>query len=75
MFLEHLWNDDSTDRLLFWRRNFHNVQPESLVAQPEAIPFCPIASYIEREVNPHLAAASFQIIVESDKISPEPPLH
>jgi len=45
------------------------------VAQPEAIPFCPIASYMEEEVTPHLAAASFQIIVESEKISPEPPLH
>jgi len=40
------------------------------MAKLEAIP----SSYMGEEADPHLATASFQVTVESDKISPEPSL-
>lgn len=39
--------------------------------QPEAIPTCPVTW--DKETNPHLATASFQVLVESNEVSPEPP--
>jgi len=49
-------------------------QPEPPLVQLEAILSHPIASYAGEEVNPHLTTTSFQAAVESDKVSPEPPL-
>ena len=37
-------------------------------------PFPLIACYLGEETNPHLATASFQAVVESDKVSPQPPV-
>ena len=42
--------------------------------QLEAIPSGLIASYMGEETEPHLTTASFQVLVESYKVSPEPPL-
>ena len=51
-----------------------NIQPESPLAQLKAIPFSPVASYMAEEADSHLSLASFQVAVESDKVSPEHPL-
>ena len=42
--------------------------------QLEAIPSSSIASYSGEEADPHLAITSVQVVVESDKVSLEPPL-
>jgi len=39
---------------------FPNIQPEPPLAQLEAIPSCPVASYMGEEANPHLTTTSFQ---------------
>jgi len=33
-----------------------------------------VTSYVREEANAHLAPFSFQAVVESNKVSPEPPL-
>jgi len=38
--------------------------------QLEAVSSCPIASYLAEEANTRLTTTSFQVIVESDKVSP-----
>jgi len=38
----------------------------------EAISFCPITCYLGEETDPHLATTSFQVLVESNKVSPQP---
>ena len=53
---------------------FLNVQPESPLMQLEAILSCPIASYMGEEAIPHLTTTSPQVVVERDRIIPEPPL-
>ena len=53
---------------------FSNIQPESPLAQLEAIPPSPVASYLGEEADPHLTTASLQVVVESNKVSPKPPL-
>ena len=57
----------------FWEDIFLNIQPESSLVQLVAIPCHPIGSYTGEEANPHLTTASFQLAVESDYVSPEPP--
>jgi len=42
--------------------------------QPEAIASRPIADYLREETNTCLTTASFQVVVESDKVPPQPPL-
>ena len=42
--------------------------------QFEAIPSSPIASYVGEKADLHLLTASLQVVVESDKVTPEPPL-
>ena len=39
----------------------------------EVISSCLIACYLGEETDTHLATTSFQVVVESDKVSPEPP--
>ena len=61
----------------FWEGVYRNVQPEHPLAQLEAIPSSPITSYMgeeSKEANAHLATTSFQVAVESYKVSPEHPL-
>jgi len=42
--------------------------------QLEAISSHPITSYLGEETDPHFTTTSFQVVVESDKVSPQPPL-
>ena len=53
---------------------FPNVQPEPSLAQLEAIPSSPITSHMREEADPQLTTTSFQVVIESNKVSPEPPL-
>ncbi|KAK4825193.1 hypothetical protein QYF61_025121 [Mycteria americana] len=52
---------------------FPNIQSKPPLAQLEAISSRPIAFYLGEETDPHLSTASFQAVVESDKVSPQPP--
>jgi len=42
--------------------------------QFEAISSCPITGYLGEETNTHLTTTAFQVVVESDKAPPQPPL-
>ena len=42
--------------------------------QLEAIPSSPITSYTREEADPQLTTTSLQVVIESNKVSPEPPL-
>ena len=42
---------------------FSNVQPESPLAQLEAILSSPIASYVGQEADTHLSTTSFQAVI------------
>jgi len=42
--------------------------------QFEAIASCPITSYLGEETNTCLTTTSFQVVLESNKVSPQPPL-
>jgi len=53
---------------------FRNIQPEHPLVQLEASPSHPIVSHMREDTDHHLTTASFQGVVETDKISPEPPL-
>jgi len=53
---------------------FPNIQSKPSLAQLEAISSHSIASYLGEEINTCLTAISFQVAVESDKVSPQPPL-
>ncbi|KAK4814248.1 hypothetical protein QYF61_012744, partial [Mycteria americana] len=52
---------------------FPNIQSKPPLVQLEAISSCPITCYLGEETNPHLSTTSFQVVVESDKVSPQPP--
>ena len=58
----------------FSKEIFPKIQSEAPLTQLETIASCPIASYLGEETNTHLATASFQVVVGSDKVSPQPPL-
>jgi len=51
-----------------------NIQCKHPLAGLEAIASHPIASYLGEETNTRLTTTSFQAVVESDKVSPQPPL-
>ena len=51
-----------------------NIQSKPPLIQLEAISSHPIANYSGEETNTHLATISFQVAVESNKVSPQPPL-
>ena len=53
---------------------FPNVQPEPPLLQLEAIPSSPITSCTREESNPQLTTTSLQVVIESNKVSPEPSL-
>ncbi|KAK4825916.1 hypothetical protein QYF61_003411 [Mycteria americana] len=52
---------------------FPNIQSKPPLAQLEAISSCPITCYLGEETDPHLSTTSFQAVVESKKVSPQPP--
>ncbi|KAK4816771.1 hypothetical protein QYF61_022769, partial [Mycteria americana] len=52
---------------------FPNIQSKPPLAQLEAISSCPITCYLGEETDPHLSTTSFQVVVESKKVSPQPP--
>ncbi|NXR95271.1 PA24B phospholipase, partial [Hypocryptadius cinnamomeus] len=51
---------------------FPNIQFKPLWAQLKPISSCLITCYLEEETNPHLSTTSFQEVVKSDKVFPEP---
>ena len=53
---------------------FPNIQPESPLAQLEAILSSLIASYTREQADSHHITASFKVVVEINKVTPEPPL-
>uniref|UniRef100_A0A8C9LFA0 Receptor ligand binding region domain-containing protein n=1 Tax=Pavo cristatus TaxID=9049 RepID=A0A8C9LFA0_PAVCR len=53
---------------------FPNIQPESPPVKVGAISSSPVACYMGEEADPHLTTTSFEVVVESDKVSSEPPL-
>jgi len=52
---------------------FPNIQSKPPLEQDEAISPCPVACYLGEETDTHLSTVSFQVIVESSKVSPEAP--
>ncbi|KAK4828564.1 hypothetical protein QYF61_027533 [Mycteria americana] len=56
----------------FGEEIFPNTQSEPPLAQLEAISSCPMACYLAEETDPHLTITSFQVVVESNKVSLEP---
>ncbi|KAK4812344.1 LOW QUALITY PROTEIN: hypothetical protein QYF61_017121 [Mycteria americana] len=57
----------------FSKKIFPNIQSKPFLMQLEAISCRPIASYLGEETETCLATTSFQVVVESDEVSPEPP--
>jgi len=55
-------------------KNFPNIQPKPPLLQLEATASCPITCYLGEETNTCLTTTSFQVVVESNKVSPQPPL-
>jgi len=58
----------------FSKEIFPNVQSKPPLMQLEAIASSPIASYLGEETNTCLTAPSFQVVVESSKVPPQPPV-
>ncbi|KAK4824730.1 hypothetical protein QYF61_018118, partial [Mycteria americana] len=52
---------------------FPNIQSKPPLVQLEAISSRPITCYLGKETDPHLSTTSFQAVVESHKVSPQPP--
>ena len=52
---------------------FLNIQSKPPLVQLEAIASCSSVSFLGEETNIHLFTTSFQVVVESNKISCEPP--
>ena len=52
---------------------FPNIQCKPSLTLHEAISFHPITSYQGEETNTHLVTTSFQVVLESNEVSPQPP--
>ncbi|KAK4821752.1 hypothetical protein QYF61_000813 [Mycteria americana] len=52
---------------------FPHIQSKPPLVQLEAISSHPSTCYLGEETNTHLSTTSFQVVVESDKVSPQPP--
>ncbi|KAK4825284.1 LOW QUALITY PROTEIN: hypothetical protein QYF61_026129 [Mycteria americana] len=52
---------------------FPNIQSKPPLVQLEAVSSHPIVCYLGEETDPHLSTTSFQVAVESNKVSPQPP--
>ncbi|KAK4816506.1 hypothetical protein QYF61_017467 [Mycteria americana] len=57
----------------FSEEKIPNIQSKPPLAQLEAISSHPVTCYLGEETDPHLSTTSFQVAVESDKVSPQPP--
>ncbi|KAK4831836.1 hypothetical protein QYF61_019594, partial [Mycteria americana] len=57
----------------FSEEKFPNIQSKPPLAQLEATSSHPITCYLGEETDPHISTTSFQAVVESDKVSPQPP--
>ncbi|KAK4820667.1 hypothetical protein QYF61_003075 [Mycteria americana] len=57
----------------FSKEIFPNIQSKPLLMQLEPISSRPITSYLGEETDPHLSTTSFQVVIESNKVSPQPP--
>ena len=53
---------------------FPNIQSKPPLMQLEAIASRPINSYLGEDTNSCLTTTSFQVVVGSDKVPPQPPL-
>ena len=51
-----------------------NIKSKHPLGQIEAISSHFIACYLGAEASLHLTTTSFQVVVETDKVSPQPPL-
>ena len=58
----------------FGEEIFPFIQSKPPLMQLEAISSRPIASYLGEDTNTCLTTTSFQVTVESNKVSPQPPL-
>jgi len=58
----------------FSKEIFPNIHSEPPLMQLEAIASHPIVSYLGEETNTCLTTTSFQVVVESNKVPPQPPL-
>ncbi|KAK4811173.1 hypothetical protein QYF61_019804 [Mycteria americana] len=52
---------------------FPNIQSKPPLVQLEALSSCAIICYWGEETDTHLSTTSFQVVVESNKVSPQPP--
>ena len=68
------WSACSSAWPLSWRRNISKHPTWISLVQLQAIPSSPIDSYMEEETNPHSTTIFIQVVVESDRVIPEPPL-
>lgn len=57
----------------FHEEILHNIQLKSPLVHPEDISSYPVIYYLGEETYFHLATSSFQGVVETKKITPEPP--
>jgi len=51
-----------------------NIQSKPPLTQLEVVASCPMANYAGEETNACLTTTSFQVVVESNEVSPQPPL-
>jgi len=58
----------------FSEETFPNTQSKSPLMQLEAISSHPIASYLGEEIIIYLTTTSFQVVVETNEVPPQPPL-
>ncbi|KAK4806962.1 hypothetical protein QYF61_027329 [Mycteria americana] len=57
----------------FSEEKFPNIQSKPPLAQLEGISSRPITCYLTEETDTHLSTTSFQVVVDSNKVSPQPP--
>ena len=57
----------------FGKEIFLNIQPKPPQVQLEAVSSCSATCCLRKEIDTHLATASFQAVVESDKVSSDAP--
>ncbi|PKU42927.1 rna-directed dna polymerase from mobile element jockey- hypothetical protein [Limosa lapponica baueri] len=61
------------DNASFSEEIFPDIHSKPPLAQLEAVSSSPVACYLEEETNSRLATPSFQGVVESEKVFPQPP--
>ena len=57
----------------FGEETLPNIRSKSPLVQLEAIASHAITCYLGKETDTHLATAYFEVVVESNKVSPQPP--